>query len=125
MCHARAPDSSIQLLGGVAVRRCVLRAVVILVVGACPAQGRAATNQPLPHAPITISSDNDFATCACVVRGDGSAAAPYQIGPWKIDDLSQGYAVKIIGLNISKSFALVGITSSPPAGSVDPDSAVI
>ena len=126
MFHTLALDSSIQPLGGVAVRKCVLRAIVILIVGTCPAQGRAAPNQPLPHAPITISSDADFATCACVVRGDGSAAAPYQIGPWKIDDLSLGYAVKITGgHNISKYFALVGITSNPPAGSVAPDSAVI
>jgi len=87
----------------------------------------AASSLPVPHAPILITKDGDFMMCGCVVSGDGSSANPFQIGPWKIDDLSSGFAVRIDNGKggITKFFNLVGITSNPPLGAVDPKSAVI
>jgi hypothetical protein len=50
------------------------------------------------HGPITIKSNADFATCACVTAGSGTASNPYVIGPFAIASPSggtSGYAIKV------------------------------
>jgi len=69
--------------------------LLVLSTGAYGATPLAASSLPVPHAPILITKDSDFVTCGCVVAGDGSSGNPFQIGPWKIDDLSSGFAVRI------------------------------
>jgi len=69
--------------------------LLVLSTGAYGARPLAASSLPVPHTPILITKDSDFMTCGCVVAGDGSSANPFQIGPWKIDDLSSGFAVRI------------------------------
>jgi len=40
------------------------------------------------HTPILIQSDQDFALCSCVSSGSGSAADPYIIGPWSVNEVA-------------------------------------
>ncbi len=103
------------------------RKLLLLVGGMFLVAPSAFAQNPLPHAPILITNDKDFLGCSCVVAGTGTALDPFQIGPWKIDDLSQGFAVKIDNTKgkITQFFTLVGITSNPPVGAVDPGSPVV
>ena len=58
--------------------------------------GVARSAEPPTHAAITIVSDADFVTCACVTSGSGTAADPYVIGPWTISaESSGGWALKV------------------------------
>ena len=58
--------------------------------------GVARSAEPPTHAAITITSDADFVTCACVTGGAGTAADPYVIGPWTIPaESSGGWALKV------------------------------
>lgn len=61
------------------------------------------------HAPITIASDTDFASCGCVVSGAGTTSNPYVIGPLTISN-GPGVAVLIDGTNLTKSFILNNLT---------------
>ena len=79
------------------------------LISAAPALGSSA------HAPIVITSDAGFTSCACVVSGDGSALNPYVIGPWSVSNPS-GDGVYIDGSSLTKSFALYDVTSNKNAG---------
>ena len=51
------------------------------------------------HAAITITSNADFSSCACVTGGNGTASSPFIIGPWSIAAPSggtSGWSVKIV-----------------------------
>ncbi len=50
---------------------------------------------PVPHAPILITSDSDFTSVNGVVSGSGTATDPYLISNWQIKDLTPGFAIKI------------------------------
>ncbi len=70
--------------------------------------GRAASHSG-GHAPIVITSDADFATCACVGSGAGTPSDPYVIGPLAINNAS-GTAVSVDGTKLTKSFVLSNLT---------------
>jgi len=61
------------------------------------------------HAPIVIQSDGDFAGCACVSGGTGSAASPFIIGPWSINKVA-GNGILIDGTSLTKSFVISNVT---------------
>lgn len=70
-------------------------------------------NGPPPHGPITINSDADFVSCACVTAGSGTADNPFVIGPWKITRPSSGgWALKVDNSKgtVTKFFNVAGIT---------------
>lgn len=61
------------------------------------------------HRPIVIQSDADFANCACVSSGSGTASDPYIIGPLSIASANEN-AVYVDGSTLTKSFALFNLT---------------
>jgi len=61
------------------------------------------------HDPIVIQNDSDFASCNCVLGGDGSGSNPFVIGPWAINKVN-GVAVSIDGTNLTKSFVIWNLT---------------
>jgi parallel beta-helix repeat protein len=67
------------------------------------------------HAPIVITSDTDFATCACVVSGAGTLASPFIIGPWAINNAA-GDGVLIDGTKVTQSFVLMNLTVAGNGG---------
>ena len=69
------------------------------------------------HAAITITSNADFTSCACVTSGDGTAAHPFVIGPWSINAPSgktRGWSVKVDNSTraITDYFNIFGISST-------------
>jgi hypothetical protein len=67
------------------------------------------------HAAITITSDGDFAACACVTGGLGTASSPYVIGPWKVAAPSNGgWALKVDNSSgaVTKYFRIAGLVTS-------------
>jgi len=69
------------------------------------------------HLAITITSNADFTSCACVTSGAGTAAHPYVIGPWSINAPSggtRGWSVKVDNSSgaITDSFNIFGISST-------------
>ena len=69
------------------------------------------------HAAITIATNAGFTSCACVTRGDGTAAHPYVIGPWAINAPSggtNGWSVKVDNSTgaITDYFKIFGISST-------------
>jgi parallel beta-helix repeat protein len=78
--------------------------------------GPALGGGPPGHAPIVIKSDADFASCGCVVSGNGSKASPFVIGPWSVTN-PNGDGVFIDGTMLTKSFVLYDLTANKNAGS--------
>ena len=69
------------------------------------------------HAAITITSNADFTSCACVTSGDGTATHPYVIGPWSINAPSggmRGWSVKVDNSTgaITDYFHIFGISAT-------------
>ncbi|MBI3287655.1 MAG: right-handed parallel beta-helix repeat-containing protein [Chloroflexi bacterium] len=84
--------------------------IVTLMILAVSTVAQAAS--PPPHAAITITSDSDFVSCACVASGSGTAADPFVIGPWKITAPSSGgWALKVDNSRgrVTKFFNVAGI----------------
>jgi hypothetical protein len=86
-------------------------AIAAVSVSAVPAFGGG----PAGHAPIVIKSDADFASCGCVVSGNGSKANPFVIGPWSVTNPS-GDGVFVDGTALTKSFVLYDLTANSNAG---------
>ncbi len=59
------------------------------------APAAASTCNPVPHAPVLITSDSDFTAANGVVSGSGAADDPYLIANLQIKDLTRGYAIKV------------------------------
>lgn len=100
----------------VAMRLTFSVVVCVLAVGLFLTPGYAAGGGGNAHAPIIIQSDGDFATCGCVLSGDGTQANPYVIGPWTINKYS-GAGVAIDGSSLTKSFVLLNLTIAGDGGS--------
>ena len=83
--------------------------IAVVAISAFRASVGVAHAQGGQHAPIVIQSDSDFTTCSCVVRGSGSTADPYLIGPWTINNVN-GAAVSIDGTALTQSFELFDLT---------------
>ncbi len=79
------------------------------------------------HAAITIASNADFTSCACVTSGNGTASSPFVIGPWTISSPSggtSGWSVKVDNSKgkVTSFFNIFGIQSSyTDLTSTDPD----
>src|SRR5712692_1890339 len=72
-------------------------------------------SEPPWHAAITITSNADFAACACVTGGSGTASDPYVIGPWTIPaESAGGWALKVDNSSgaITAYFRVAGIVST-------------
>ncbi len=95
--------------------RAVLQAVILATFFA---PNFAVAGDVKTHAPIVIRSDADFTTCACVTSGSGTAASPFVIGPWSINNAT-GDGVLIDGTSLTKSFVLENLTVSGNGGSTD------
>ncbi len=67
----------------------------LLLVLVVPFAVASPTCKPVPHAPILVTSDNDFTTANGVVSGDGTVTNPYLISNWQIKDLTLGFAIKV------------------------------
>ena len=99
----------------------------LLVLGAMFPAATAAAGGGANHAAITITSNQDFVTCACVTGGSGTAANPYVIGPWSIKRPSggtSGWSLKVDNSagRVTAFFEVVGITSAyNDANPADPD----
>jgi Periplasmic copper-binding protein (NosD) len=95
--------------------RGLLLAVVAAGVALVPG-GPASAAPSLPqHSAITIASDADFTSCACVTGGSGTASDPYVIGPWKVTAPSSGgWAIKVdnSGGAVTKFFRIQGLVTS-------------
>ncbi len=87
--------------------------VVLVVVGVLPAAS-AGTCNPVPHAPVRITSDAGFAASGVVASGAGTVSSPYLIANLAFNDLSQGYGLKIDNSagTITKYFAVTCISSN-------------
>lgn len=86
-----------------------LAALALILTSSAPAAG------PPRHAAITITSDADFLSCACVRSGSGTASDPYAIGPWTISAPSSGgWALKVDNSRgaVTKYFDIAGITAN-------------
>ncbi|HYL14448.1 MAG TPA: hypothetical protein VEV41_15505 [Terriglobales bacterium] len=70
------------------------------------------------HPPITIQSNSDFTSCACVTGGMGTQANPYIIGPWAINT-GGGVAVFVDGTNVTASFELFNLKISGTSTGTD------
>ena len=105
------------------VRKQWIRMTMVAVVVALLASGLALVHANSAHAgsgraPIVIHSDSDFASCACVVSGNGTTTSPYIIGPWSINNVN-GVAVSIDGTTLTKSFELLNLTIAGNSTSTD------
>ncbi len=80
------------------MRRLLIVLTSLLLTGlfvAFPASPSFAT---AGHAAITIKSNADFTSCACVTSGNGTASSPFVIGPFTIPSPSggtSGWSVKV------------------------------
>ncbi len=80
------------------------------------------------HGAITIRSNADFSSCACVTAGTGTASNPYVIGPWTISSPSSGskggWSLKVDNSKgaVTAFFNITGITSAyDDTNPADPD----
>ncbi len=100
------------------MRRLLITLTGVLLVGlfvALPASPSFA--DAAQHAAITITSNADFSTCACVTGGSGTASSPYVIGPWTIKAPSggtSGWSVKVDNSKgkVTAFFTITGIASA-------------
>lgn len=85
--------------------------LVVSLLGSFVAAGapQARANGAPTHAPIVITKDTDFTSCACVTSGTGTATNPYVIGPWAINNAGVGVAITG-GASLTKSFVLSNLT---------------
>jgi hypothetical protein len=90
----------------------VVFALAGLLVGAVDARASGAAKR----GPITITGDGGFAGCGCVVSGSGTAASPFVIGPWTINNVN-GPAVSVSGT--TKAFVLKNLTIAGNASPLD------
>jgi len=91
----------------------VMGTVLVLVLGgAASSRGGGGAL----HGAITITQDSDFAACGCVTAGNGSPTNPFVVGPWAIgapsgSDGMSGWAVRVDGTALTKSFVITGISA--------------
>jgi len=86
----------------------------LLVLG-LPGGMAQSASEPPRHAAITISTNADFATCACVTGGLGTASDPYVIGPWTIPaESAGGWALKVDNSSgaVTAYFRVAGIVTT-------------
>src|SRR5579871_4838030 len=98
-----------------------MRRPLSILAGAAVALAAALTGgitaSAASHSAITITSNADFSTCACVTAGDGSAANPFVIGPWAIGAPSggaTGWGIKVdnSGGGVTSYFSITGISAN-------------
>jgi hypothetical protein len=107
--------------------RLIFVSAFVIVSATVPVASAFAGGGP-SHAAITITTNQDFATCMCVTSGSGTASSPYVIGPWSIKRPSGGsnggWSVKVDNSKgtVTAFFDIVGITSAyDDANPADPD----
>src|SRR5712691_5829851 len=86
----------------------------LLVLG-LPGGMAQSASEPPRHAAITISTNTDFATCACVTGGSGTASDPWVIGPWTIPaESAGGWSLKVDNSSgaVTAYFRVAGIVKT-------------